>query len=100
MSFELFTELQENTKPKVKRRDPLLSILEAERKGESSFTSSSDVYFREYELPEESYFEKDKKVLVGQEMPLKMKKGKPKDYTTGKEPEFYTFYTYAKQDNG
>ena len=64
--------------------------------GESKFISSSDVYFRGYDIPEKGFFEEGKSGLFGKTS-LKEKEGIPKDYAKGsdKEPEFYTYYTYA-----
>ena len=64
--------------------------------GESKFISSSDVYFRGYEIPEEGFYTEDKTVLFGKTS-LEEKTGAPEDYAEGsdEEPEFYTYYTYA-----
>lgn len=123
--FKLISEINEKASPQTvaKTKEPsLLPYLntratdaeltpEARKKIEDGlmatpkanlFTWSSDNYFREYKIPDESWFEKDKKLWYGKTIPLEEKTGNPKDYSTGKEPTFYTFYAYVRfdSDNG
>lgn len=83
MKLKLLLELQEESKTQPYG-------------GKSKFISSSDVYFREYKIPE-GFWKKDKSVLYGDTtFPLEKRKGIPEDYgDDDKEPEFYTLYTYA-----